>query len=107
MDRRLKLDSILREAPGNNKVYFAEETKNNMQYPCIRYSLSGRNYLHADNKKYAKFSVYTATYITRKPSDSIQIIDYLENLPATKAIAVFDRPYVQDGLYHYVFTITL
>lgn len=103
MDKRLKLSSMIKEATGVNRVYFAPETKNNMTYPCIRYELSDRNAVRADNDRYLKYSIYTITYITRSPSDSIKICDGLESLRYSE----FVRTYVNDGLYHYVYSITL
>lgn len=103
MDKRLKLDQILKQIPNIKNVYFATETKSNMKYPCIRYELSRRNYINADDTKYITFSNYTVFYITRNPSDSIPVIKYMEDLPR----CVFDRSYVNDGLYHYIFSISL
>ena len=103
MEKRLILDEILRKAPNTEQVYFATENQSNMTYPCIRYELSRRNYVSANDKKYLKFSNYTVFYVTRSPSDSIPVIEYLESLN----YCVFDRTYVTDGLYHYVFSISL
>jgi hypothetical protein len=91
------------EGVDDDHIYFAPEKKNNMEYPCIRYDLSDRNADNADDDKYIKRSVYNITYITRKPSEAIKVCNQLENL----RFCNFVRPYVTDGLYHYVYTITI
>ena len=103
MDKRLKISDILHKIDGVDNIYFAPKTKNNMTYPCIRYDLSDRNSDNADDDKYIKRSVYNIIYITRKPSDAIKIIDQLESI----RFCNFVRSYVNDGLYHYVYTITI
>lgn len=104
MDRRLKLSDMLHEKlPMVNYFYFAPETKCKMSYPCIRYDLSDRIALNADNKKYIKHSAYNVTYITNKPSDSIPVCDALEDFTYSE----FVRAYVSDGLYHYLYTIII
>lgn len=103
MDRRLQLSNKLHEIPGVSRIYFAPETKGNMQYPCIRYDLSNRLSLNADNKKYIQHSAYNVTYITRNPTDAIPICNALESFTYSE----FVRTYVNDGLYHYLYTIII
>lgn len=103
MDKRLKLSEELHKIPGVKNIYFAPETKNNMTYPCIRYDLSNRLSLNADDKKYIQHSAYNVTYITRNPTDAIDVCNALESFTYSE----FVRDYVNDGLYHYVYTITI
>lgn len=103
MDKRLKVSARLHDISGVKNVYFAPETKGNMEYPCIRYDLADRNADFADNDRYIERSVYNVTYITRKPSDAIEVCKKLESYKYTN----FTRSYVNDGLYHYLYTITI
>ena len=105
MDKRLKISELLHKIEGvkSENIYFAPETKNNMTYPCIRYDLADRNADYADNDKYIKRSVYNVIYITRKPSDAINVCNQIESIRGSE----FVRTYVNDGLYHYVYTITI
>lgn len=103
MDKRLKLDGLLRSIDGVDNLYFAPATNTKMKFPCIRYELSRRQYSYADNKKFIKHSEYTVTYITRNPDAAIEVCDQIEDMP----YSVYDRTYVADGLYHFVYRITL
>ena len=105
MEKRLKLSNKLHSLfdVDVNNIYFAQETTNNMVYPCIRYDLSDRESDFADDDRYINRSVYDVTYITRKPSDTERIIKKLESIRYTRYV----RTYVNDGLYHLIYTITL
>lgn len=103
MDKRLKLRQKLIDATGITQLYFAPETKNNMSYPCIRYELDDRLNENADDDKYIQHSAYNVTYITRKPTDAIQVCKDLETIRYSQ----FVRSYVNDGLYHYLYTIII
>lgn len=102
MDKRLILSQKLKTL-GVPNVYFAPSVNKNMEYPCIRYEHSDRIAIFADNKRYIKTSSYTVTYITRNPDDAASICEKLEDLGFSR----YDRTYVADGLYHYVYTLTL
>lgn len=101
MDRRLKVDAMLKTIDGVDNVYFAPSTNTRMTYPCIRYELSNREGIFADNQHYISNSEYTLTYITRRPSESIDVIAQIEAFKFT----TFERTYVTDGLYHYVYRL--
>ena len=97
----MKLRKMLKEATGVERLYFAPEINTGMQYPCIRYDHVDKEYSYADNLKYQRFSEYSVTYITTNPSDSIPVCEGLESIPYSTA----NRTYVNDGLYHFVYTI--
>lgn len=103
MDKRLKLHNALIEKTGLSNVYFALETKGKMEYPCIRYDHSKRLADYADDKKYIQHSSYDVTYITRQPTKAIDICNALETFTYSEHV----RTYVNDGLYHYLYTITI
>ena len=79
MDRRLILDAKLRRILGSENVYFEPPQSLKMKYPCIRYSRSRIDTIHADNKAYLGFNSEDLTFS-------------------------HDRHYVGDGLHHDVFS---
>lgn len=99
MCRRILLQKRLEKIAGEARVYFQPPASVRMKYPCIMYELSRTNVRHADDEKYAIHLGYTATVIDKNPESPI----------AAKMESVrycsFDRAYVKDNLYHYVFTI--
>lgn len=80
-------------------VYFQPNTNIRIAYPCIVYQLSDIDAKFADNIPYIHQRKYSLTVIDKDP-DSM-IVDKVAALPRCS----FDRPYVADNLYHWVFTI--
>lgn len=96
---RLELDDILNSIPGVVKAYYSPPASIFMEYPCIRYELSGIPVRRADNIPYIGYKRYTLTVIDEDPDSEIP--NHLLTLP----FCSFDRPYVADGLNHFVFTL--
>lgn len=94
---RENLSVIFHELCSN--VYFQPPTNTKLQYPCIEYSFDGVDERHANNNGYLDCFKYTITYITRDPDDPI--IRELFRL----RFCSFDRSFVKDNLYHYVYSI--
>ena len=94
---RTELHEILCDILESRNVYFAPPVK--MFYPCIKYELSRPSIKRADNAVYNNTRCYEVTVIDTDPDSVIR--DKVEELP----MCSFDRPYVADGLYHYVFTL--
>ena len=94
IDLHNKLISIL----GNNNVYFNPPESLKMNYPCIRYHLNGIRKDSADDKSYMRHKSYTITLIHKNPEN--KILDEILDLD----MCSFDRSYVSDNLYHFVFT---
>ena len=89
-----KLESLL----GNDHVYFQPPTGTQLKYPCIVYNLANANDVHADDKIYRRLYRYTLIYITKDPDDPKR--DLIDDLQ----YCAFDRPIVNDNLYHYYYT---
>lgn len=102
MDKRQKMSKMLKSL-GVPNVYFAPSTNTKIDYPCIRYDHADREAIYANNERYIKTSSYTVTYITRRPDEAAGICEKLEAFKYSR----FDRTYVTDGLYHYVYTLTI
>lgn len=99
LNPRQKLHLKLVELRGNNYIYFQPPANIRMSYPAIRYNLSDIQNLPADNIKYKTMKRYTIISVTTDPDDDI--IDKINALP----YCTYDRHYVQDNLYHDVFSI--
>lgn len=96
---RLELHDILKSIPGVKKAYYSPPASIFMEYPCIRYELSGIPIQRADNIPYFGCKRYTITVIDEDPDTVIP--EYVLQLPYCS----FDRSYVADGLNHFVFTL--
>lgn len=96
---RLELHDILASIPGVVKAYYSPPASVFMEYPCIRYELAGIPVRRADNIPYLGCKRYTLTVID-EDSES-KILEHVLMLP----FCSFDRPYIADGLNHFVFTL--
>lgn len=99
MATRQQLQTKLEEILGSRNVYFQPPENFRMKYPCIVYGLSHYDTLYADDDPYAFFKAYQITLIERDPESPT--IDELLKLRYCK----FDRTFVLDDLYHYVYRI--
>lgn len=97
MERRLELDSILRNICPN--VYFQPPANLEMKYPCIRYVRSKPRGIFADNNLYISRKCYTVTVIDENPDSNIP------DKVASLQLCSFDRHYASDNLNHDVFTL--
>lgn len=99
MVNRIELRDALRAILGSKQVYFQPPESQKLEYPCIIYELNDYNLIKADNGNHHISDSYSITLITKQPDETIgrAILD----LP----MCSFNRPFINDGLYHYVFTI--
>jgi len=99
ISNRNDLKKALRTILGSNEVYFQPPESKKLTYPCIIYELGDYNLIHADNGKHHIDDLYNITLITKLPDETIG--KALLELP----MCGFNRVFINDGLYHYVFTI--
>lgn len=100
MVSRLNLQRLLQNIIGeSNKVYFNPPNGIQLTYPCIIYNLNDIDTKKADNKNYKSDKCYSITLIHENPDNTI-VDDLINKLP-TK----FSRSFINDNLYHYVFTL--
>lgn len=92
-------DELIRILGPSIKVYHQPPASIRMQYPCVRYGLSGKNVKHANNSKYFNMNQYSLTIIDTNPDSPIPSL--IEQLPYCE----FDRSYSKDGLNHWVYTL--
>lgn len=100
MEKRLKIDAVLREILGSGNVYFQPPPSLKMNFPCITYERVRINTRFADNYPYHLYDVYQVTHIDIDPDSDIP--DKLSKLPQ----CVFERFYINDNKYYNVFRIT-
>ena len=98
-DRRLEFQRLLESLLGSRNVYYDPPSTLKMNYPCIRYSLSGINTKHADDKKYLNKKQYDLIVISKKIDP--EVVDKILELPYSS----LNRPYPADNLHHYPITI--
>lgn len=95
---RSELSTLLHTLCTN--VYFQPPTNLMLSYPCIIYVLADVDVKRADNGPYTLYNRYTVTYITRDPDDENRH-EIIMKLPYCS----MDRPFENDNLYHYVYTM--
>ena len=96
---RLELQTLLETILGSRNVYFQPPESKKLIYPCITYELSDIDTRKADDIKYLKFRRYSINLIHSDPDNAL--IDAIENLEYCE----FDRVFINDNLYHYVYTL--
>ena len=99
MDRKefhTKLVSLMKSP----HVYFQPPENVKIEYPCIVYNLDNLDQIRADNSTYLLSDSYSVTYITRDPDDEL-----IRLFPIEFKMCRFDRRFVSDNLYHYIYTI--
>lgn len=99
MDRRIELHELLKSLSDDPHVYYQSPESKKLSYPAIIYSISDIWKRNADNRVYMQQTAYTVTVIDKDPDSELR--QKVSELP----MCSFDRPYVADGLNHYVFTL--
>lgn len=104
MDRRPQLHQILKSLfDGESHVYFQPPENVRLIYPCIVYKLIDIPIGYADNLAYLQKRKYQLTVIDRDPDSKLR--ENVLNSLGKKFGGRFERPFVADGLNHYVFRI--
>lgn len=100
MASRLNLHEELCVLLGSRSVYFQPPSSVRMNYPCIKYSLSGIDTKPANDANYNSINRYELTVIDSNPDSDIhvRILNHFQ-------MCRFDRPYVADNLNHFVLTL--
>ena len=93
MASRLDLHNLLVNLLGTNNVYFNPPSNIKLNYPCIKYRMSGIDKKNANNSMYIKNVKYEIFIIG--PNTDI-VLDKLIELP----MCTFVRSYIADSLNH-------
>lgn len=99
MADRVELQNKFENILGSRNVYYQPPENLKMNYPAIRYSLSERRGIYANDKKYLKLKSYDGIVISYTPDP-----DFLEAIIDLPYVSL-GKPYVAENLYHYPFTI--
>lgn len=97
---RSKLRSVLEPYGASENVYFQPPESIKLEYPCIIYQREEINLRRADNNIYTRQRQYRITLIDKNP-DSPLPDRLLDILPTANP----GNHFVNDGLYHDIFTI--
>lgn len=100
MDQRLKLHEELCKLLNSRNAYFNPPESLKLNFPCIKYSIAAVDQKFANNMTYLATNRYELILIDFEP-DSEFIAEIIAKFPMCK----FDRSYVVDELYHFVFTL--
>lgn len=100
MDPRPEVHQMLKGCfEQNPHVYHQRPGEDGLKYPCIIYKLTDIPTNPADNIKYIQHRQYELTVIDTDPDSKLR-----EKVAELKQCR-FDRPYVADNLYHFIFTL--
>ena len=97
MKNRADLSTFLHELFPDGHIYFEPPENTKILYPAVIYELSSMPTKYADNRPYNVKHSYSVTLITDNPDN--EYIDTFANLMH------FDRVFVSDNMYHYVYSI--
>jgi hypothetical protein len=100
MANRLDLQAELEEILESPNVYFQPPASIFMKYRCIRYSRSGYDVKHANNKIYNNTRRYDGVVIDPDPDSDIpdKMLNHFQ-------MCSFGSAYTADNLNHFPFTI--
>lgn len=99
MGQRDDLHELLVSAVGSRNVYFQPPAGYQMSYPCIVYKREKIDTRFAANMPYTHMNRYSVTVIDQDPESPIP--GRIAEFP----MCVHDRQFVNDNLYHDVFTL--
>ena len=99
MASRTELQAFLESLLGSKEVFFQAPESTKMKYPAIKYSLSGFDKKHANNKIYGSMTRYDIILMDWDPDS--EFVDKLNNVQYCS----FDRYYPVNGLNHWLFTL--
>lgn len=100
MAGRLKLHEEFCTILGTRYVYFNPPESLKLNYPCIKYSLSGVDHKRANDGIYKNTNKYEIIVIDTDPDSDIyeMILNHFQ-------YCSFNRSYLSDGLSHTVLTL--
>lgn len=97
---RVELHEKLCGFLGSRNVYFQSPETVLMKYPCIVYNLGDIRARRANDAVYTMDKRYDVTLITKDPDN-----DLIDKMAVAFPLCEFNRSFVSDNLYHYVYTL--
>lgn len=98
MGKREELHAVLVDFLGSNRVYFQPPAR--LEYPCVIYQLEDYDVDYGNNKIYRNKKHYMITLIGREPN----VDDFTQKM-FTLEYCQFDRRFINENLYHDVFSL--
>ena len=100
MGTRIQLHEKFMGLFGSYNIYFQPPETIKLKYPAIIYDFDGFYTKPANDKKYVMENRYTVTFIHKDPD-----VHYEEDMFSMFPWCSFDRRFVNDNLYHDVYTL--
>lgn len=100
MRDRLKLHSRLSDILETTNLYYQQPENFKLKYPCAIYNKEPGNVKKASNKLYGYIQKYSITYISPVDRDDLmfEMLSYFD-------YCSLENVFVNDNLYHYIFTL--
>lgn len=100
MGSRIQLHGKLSEILETNNLYYQQPENFKLKYPCVIYNQEAGNVKKASNKLYTYRQKYSVTYISTVDRD-----DLMFEMLSSFEYCALERVFVNDNLYHYIFTL--
>lgn len=97
---RLQIQDALEAVDSKLHVYYQPPASVKITYPAIIYKLENIDQRFADDRTYNKDRAYMLTLIHKDPDNDI-VDKLIWMFPKIR----FDRAYISDNLYHYVYVL--
>lgn len=97
---RLQIQHALEAVDTNLHVYYQPPASVKISYPAIIFKLENIDQRFADDRTYNKDRSYMLTLIHKDPDN-----DIVDKLVWAFPKIRFDRTYISDNLYHYVYVL--
>lgn len=100
MKRKSELSRLLHQLPLNDEIHFQPTESVRLKYPCIVYKFDGYRDFHANDGRHITRERYQITHIYKDPDKNLR-----ETIRSLFLYVDFDRTFINDNLYHDVYTV--
>ena len=100
MKRKNELSAILHTLPVHDEVHFQPPESIKLKYPCIIYKFDGYRDFRANDGRHITRERYLITHIYKDPTNNLR-----ETIRSLFLYVDFDRMFINDNLYHDVYTV--
>lgn len=98
---RMKIQEMLKKHLGIKNLYFDPPRSIQMKFPCVVYDMENPVIQYADDRPYQFSYRWNITIIDRDGTKGEYYLRKMLELPYCS----FDRKFVTDNLYHFIFTL--
>lgn len=100
MASRLELQAELEKVLGSKNVWFQPSASVTLSYPCVVYSIGSGDAKSANDRTYQFRNSYEITFIFKRP-----MVEIIEKVVTHFPMCRCNTTFINDNLYHYVFTL--